>query len=113
MIRPRSTGREMPDSSHTEPGRQTELPARPKLAPAMSMYQGHLYATIPLQDPSRYVRLLHLCSAKWRRRDDPLVSHVRVVSVDNAPPFAALSYVWGSGTGPQRRLLYYPQDFGL
>ncbi|RMJ19667.1 hypothetical protein CDV36_000650 [Fusarium kuroshium] len=48
----------------------------------------------PLGDPSSNIRLLEIHVRDSKRR--PAVTcHMRTVSLDNAPPFAALSYVWG------------------
>ncbi|RSM03000.1 hypothetical protein CEP52_007655 [Fusarium oligoseptatum] len=48
----------------------------------------------PLGDPSSNIRLLEIHVRDSKRR--PAVTcHMRTVFLDNAPPFAALSYVWG------------------
>ncbi|KAJ4323634.1 hypothetical protein N0V84_004242 [Fusarium piperis] len=48
----------------------------------------------PLGDPSSNIRLLEIHVRDSKRR--PAVTcRMRTVSLDNAPPFAALSYVWG------------------
>lgn len=48
----------------------------------------------PLGDPSSNIRLLEIHVREAKRR--PAVTcRMRTVSLDDAPPFAALSYVWG------------------
>lgn len=48
--------------------------------------------TFPTIDPSNQIRLLHLSSS----RGHPITCRLSVASIDKAPPYEALSYVWGS-----------------
>lgn len=51
-----------------------------------------LYSSLPLSHETRSIRLLDLDAST---RD--LTGHLRVVRLQDSPPFTALSYVWGSG----------------
>ncbi|RSL62612.1 hypothetical protein CEP54_005585 [Fusarium duplospermum] len=48
----------------------------------------------PLGDPSSNIRLLEI-HVKDSKRRPTVTCRMRTVPLDNAPPFAALSYVWG------------------
>lgn len=49
-------------------------------------------ASFPIIDPTRQIRLLHLSSTK----EHSITCRLHVVSVNDPPPYEALSYVWGS-----------------
>lgn len=48
--------------------------------------------SFPTIDPTRQIRLLHLSL----NRERSLVCRLHVVSIDDPPPYEALSYVWGN-----------------
>lgn len=49
-------------------------------------------ASFPIIDPTRQIRLLHLSSTK----ESSIICRLHVVSINEPPPYEALSYVWGS-----------------
>ncbi|KAF5009684.1 hypothetical protein FDECE_4130 [Fusarium decemcellulare] len=58
----------------------------------------------PLGDPSRNIRLLEIFVRDSKRR--PRVTcRMRTVALQDAPPFAALSYVWGDPSGHENIVL--------
>jgi hypothetical protein len=71
------------------------------------------YASIPLPDLSRCIRVLDLHPAESFQPDSPLVGSLRVVDLDAAPSFTALSYVWGTMVEPSDNLLCLPQGHRL
>lgn len=48
----------------------------------------------PLRDPKTQIRLLMI----WRTETDELHGHLHHFDLDDAPPYVAVSYMWGKGT---------------
>ena len=71
------------------------------------------YGTLPLLHPSRNIRVLDLYPAEPSWPNSPLTGHLRVVDLDTAPSFAALSYVWGAMAEPCDTILCQPQEHHL
>ncbi|KAI1406093.1 heterokaryon incompatibility protein-domain-containing protein [Hypoxylon fuscum] len=63
----------------------------------------NIYSSAVLPASSKSIRVLDLAPSQWF--DDPLIGHLRVISLDymqdNYPVFNALSYVWGSWSPPE------------
>ncbi|KAF2804757.1 HET-domain-containing protein [Mytilinidion resinicola] len=60
-----------------------------------------LYRSLPLPVQSRCVRLLEVRAAVNLDGSDPIAVEFRVANLEEGPPFAALSYVWGKDVEPR------------
>jgi hypothetical protein len=71
------------------------------------------WSSMTLPDPSRYIRLFELYPAQRLQSHYPLTGHIRVVNLDEAPVFTALSYVWGDKAIPCDTITCKPQNFNI
>ena len=74
--------------------------------------RSRFYQTIPLTDASQSIRVLDI-SVATSGGDSPLIGKIRVVSLDLAPSYTALSYTWGPTSAPRYYLQCQPQEFDL
>ncbi|KAI1399529.1 heterokaryon incompatibility protein-domain-containing protein [Hypoxylon fuscum] len=92
---------------------QIELQVNNGATPSLQLTPSQLYASLPVSE-NRTIRLLDLDGLPSESDTDevPLIGTLRVVSLATSPCFAALSYVWGEYSKPDRDTLEIRHDGG-